>query len=72
MHNYQIILQQTNDNWWIAFTPDFPGANSQGKTKAEALENIADAIKLLRESYVEDFTQNTNRYETTNLQLAFA
>ena len=34
-------------NWWIAWTDDVPGAVTQGKTLAEALENLNDVIQLM-------------------------
>ena len=54
MRDYTIILQQTTQGWWIAFSPDFPGANTQGHIRAEALENMGEAIQLLRESYADE------------------
>ena len=39
-----IIYEQGKDGWWIATVPEFPGAFSQGKTKAEARENVLDAL----------------------------
>jgi predicted RNase H-like HicB family nuclease len=33
--------------WYIAYCPEIPGANGQGKTKAAALKNLADAIALI-------------------------
>jgi len=36
-------------NWWVAWTDDVPGAVTQGKTLAEARENLRDAIQLMLE-----------------------
>ena len=33
--------------WFIAHSPDVPGANGQGRTEAECLANLADAIELI-------------------------
>lgn len=33
--------------WFIAHSADVPGANSQGRTEAECLANLADAIELI-------------------------
>lgn len=36
--------------FWIAFVEELPGANSQGLTKKEARENLAEAIQLVIET----------------------
>jgi predicted RNase H-like HicB family nuclease len=35
--------------WWVAWTDDLPGALTQGRTLAEARENLRDAIALMLE-----------------------
>ena len=35
--------------WHIAYCPEIPGANGQGKTRDEARENLAEAIALILE-----------------------
>jgi predicted RNase H-like HicB family nuclease len=35
--------------WDIAFCPEMPEANGQGRTQAECLENLKAAILLLQE-----------------------
>jgi predicted RNase H-like HicB family nuclease len=35
--------------WWVGWTDEVPGAVTQGKTLAEAKENLRDAIKLMLE-----------------------
>ena len=41
---FSVTLNQDEDSVWIAECPSVPGCVSQGETKAEALENIKDAI----------------------------
>ncbi|MCS6839774.1 MAG: type II toxin-antitoxin system HicB family antitoxin [Roseiflexus sp.] len=41
-----VILTQDEAGWWIATCPSLPGCVSQGETRAEALANIAEAIRL--------------------------
>ena len=49
MHNeFQAIVERDKD-WFIAYCPEIPGANGQGKTKTECLENLAEAIELILE-----------------------
>lgn len=42
------------DDWFVAYSPEIPGANGQGKTKEEALQNLSDAIALILEDRRED------------------
>jgi predicted RNase H-like HicB family nuclease len=42
---YRIIIEQDEDGMFVAECPSLPGCVSQGKTRAEALTNIADAIR---------------------------
>ncbi len=41
---YKIVLNKTDEGYSVS-CPGLPGCWSQGKTEAEALENIKDAIK---------------------------
>ena len=47
---YRILIEQDEDGVFVAECPALPGCISQGKTRAEALENIKDAIKGFLES----------------------
>lgn len=39
-----VTLDRDEDGVWVVECPSIPGCISQGKTRAEALENIRDAI----------------------------
>ena len=41
---FQVMLEQDEDGVWIVECPSLPGCVSQGLTKAEAIDNIKDAI----------------------------
>jgi len=41
---YRIIIAQDEDGMFVAECPSLPGCISQGKTRAEAIKNIKDAI----------------------------
>lgn len=41
---FRILIEQDEDGVYIAQCPSLPGCVSQGKTRAEAMANIADAI----------------------------
>ncbi len=41
----QVLIYAGEDGYWVAECPSLPGCISQGKDKAEALENIREAIR---------------------------
>jgi len=41
---YRVTIEQDEDGIFVAQCPVLPGCVSQGKTRAEALANISDAI----------------------------
>jgi predicted RNase H-like HicB family nuclease len=41
---FRVIITQDEDGNFVAEVPSLPGCISQGKTRAEALANIKDAI----------------------------
>lgn len=41
----QVIIFPGEDGYWVAECPSLPGCISQGKTKAETLANIREAIQ---------------------------
>ena len=43
-----------DDKWRLAFCLEIPEGNGQGKTRADALENLADSIALVLEFRRED------------------
>ena len=54
MHNEFTAVFERDGDWVIAFCPEIPGANGQGKTKDEARESLAQAIALILEDRRED------------------
>jgi len=42
---FPVTLERDEDGVWIVECPSIPGCVSQGKTKAEALRNVEDAIR---------------------------
>lgn len=47
---FRILIETDEDGMFVTECPSLPGCVSQGKTRAEALENIQDAIKGYLES----------------------
>ena len=37
-----------DENWWVAWTDEFPGALTQGQSLDEARENLVDAIHMIQ------------------------
>lgn len=49
MHNDFTAIVERDGKWFIAYCPEVPGANGQGRTKVACLKNLAKAIQLIRE-----------------------
>lgn len=49
MHNEFTALVERDGEWFVAYCPEIPGANGQGKTKAECLKSLSEAIDLVLE-----------------------
>ena len=47
MRNRYTAIVQRDGKWFIAFCPEVPEANGQGKTREECLESLASAIELV-------------------------
>ena len=54
MQNEFTGVVERDGEWFIAYSPEIPGANGQGKTKEEALKSLSDAISLVLEDRRED------------------
>jgi predicted RNase H-like HicB family nuclease len=44
---FTIVYEQGDDGWLVAQVKEVPGAVSQGRTRAEARENVIDALRLM-------------------------
>lgn len=47
MRNRYSAVVQRDGKWFIAFCPEVPEANGQGKTREECLQSLAAAIELV-------------------------
>jgi predicted RNase H-like HicB family nuclease len=54
MHNEFTAVIERDDDWFIAYSPEIPGANGQGRSKEESLESLSAAISLILEDRRED------------------
>lgn len=50
---FTAIIEQDED-WFIAYCPEIPGANGQGRTVEECRRNLAEAIALILQDRRED------------------
>jgi hypothetical protein len=46
--SFTILYEEVEDGWIMARVAEMPGAISQGRTRAEARENVRDALRELR------------------------
>ncbi|HLC45918.1 MAG TPA: type II toxin-antitoxin system HicB family antitoxin [archaeon] len=61
-----VVLEKGEDGWFVVHVPSLRGCISQGKTKAEALKNIKEAIEL----YLEPDTEELLEFEGEKVSVA--
>lgn len=54
MHNEFTAIIERDEDWYIAYCAEIPGANGQGKTKTECLKSLTEAIELILEDKRQD------------------
>lgn len=54
MPNEFTAIIERDGKWYVAYCPEIPGANGQGRTKEAARQNLADAIRLILEDRRKD------------------
>ena len=54
MHNEFTAVFERSGAWVIAYCPEIPGANGQGRTKEEARARLVEASALILEDRRED------------------
>jgi predicted RNase H-like HicB family nuclease len=54
MQTYHVAFEE-DEGWYVVQCVELPGAISQGRTRAEALANIKEAIELLLEHRTSKF-----------------
>jgi predicted RNase H-like HicB family nuclease len=52
-NQFTAVIERDGE-WFIAYCPELPGANGQGRTKEESLDSLREAIKLILEDRRED------------------
>jgi predicted RNase H-like HicB family nuclease len=48
-HQFTYIVEppEEDDPWYLAFCPEIPEANGQGKTEQEAIDSLRGSIELI-------------------------
>jgi len=59
---FKVVLEKSPDGGYTSFVPSLPGCISEGDTKAEAIENIKEAIDLYLEPIEDDLIYDTYEY----------
>lgn len=54
MHNEFTAIIEKDGDWFVAYCPEIPGANGQGRTKEECLQSLSGAISLILEDRGKD------------------
>ncbi len=58
MPNEFMAIIERDEEWFIAYCPEIPGANGQGRTLEECKRSLAEAIALILEERREDTLQS--------------
>ncbi|MGH9949007.1 MAG: type II toxin-antitoxin system HicB family antitoxin [Pyrinomonadaceae bacterium] len=54
MHSEFTAIIEQDDDWYIGYCPEIPGANGQGRTVEDCRANLAAAIELILDDRLED------------------
>jgi predicted RNase H-like HicB family nuclease len=54
LHNEFTAIIERDENWYIGYCPEIPGANGQGETVEACKRNLAEAIALILQDRRED------------------
>ncbi len=54
MRNEFTAVFARDGGWYVAYCPEIPGANGQGRTKSEARRSLLDAIALILQDRRDD------------------
>jgi len=49
MHNEFTSVIKQDDEWFVAYSPEIPSANGQGRSPKDALHSLSEAIALILE-----------------------
>lgn len=58
MYNEFMAIIERDEDWFIAYCPEIPGANGQGHTIEKCKRSLAEAIALILEDCREEALQS--------------
>jgi predicted RNase H-like HicB family nuclease len=67
IHNEFTAIIERNGDWFIAYCPEIPGANGQGKTKDECLKNLSQSIDLILEDRRDDALRGISAHASQDM-----
>ncbi|MBI4499358.1 MAG: type II toxin-antitoxin system HicB family antitoxin [Chloroflexi bacterium] len=67
---FPVVVVRGQDGYYVTECPVLPGCVTQGKTKAEALANVKEAILLCLESAQEEGWQVPEGYELEEVEVS--
>ena len=50
VYNFTVLIEQDEDGWYVATVPDIRGCYTQGKTVAQVLDRVKEAIEVCLEA----------------------
>ena len=56
-----MAIIERDEDWFIAYCPEIPGANGQGRTIEECKRSLAEAIALILEDCREEALQSVTK-----------
>lgn len=69
---FTVIIEKSDDGWYVGQIEEMPEAISQGKTIDELMDNIADALSLVLEVRREETLKNYEGRKIIKRRLAIA
>jgi predicted RNase H-like HicB family nuclease len=67
MHNEFTAIVERDGKWFVAYCPELPGANGQGRTRAACLKSLAKAIRLILDDRRQDAMRGLPKNATFDL-----
>ncbi len=65
----KIVLEKGMDGYIVAYCPALKGCVTQGRTEAEALKNLKEAIELYLEEDPKDISRPAGEYKICEMAL---
>ena len=62
MRNEFTAIIEKDDNWYIAYCPEIPGANGQGTTREDVRRDLWEAIALILKDRREETRPSNSQF----------